>query len=94
MKKSGGAIEGYFLAGEVKFYKDLTEEKLRSIVKSKWDELALTEEFLQKRKGATFLTLIEIKKPTKFRIPVSVKKRSLSGWVVLGGESQRQIQLF
>lgn len=94
MKKSGGSIEGYFVAGEVNYYKELTPERLERIVKKYWDELALTEKFWQSKKDARFLTLIEIKRPTKFRIPVTVKKKSLSGWVVLGGESQKQIQLF
>ncbi|MBU0975420.1 MAG: hypothetical protein ABIE03_03915 [Patescibacteria group bacterium] len=94
MKKSGGAIEGYFVAGNVKFYKNLTPDKLKEIIKKNWDALALSEKFWQERVSATLLTLIDIKRPTKFRIPVTVKKRSLSGWVMLGGESQKQIQLF
>jgi hypothetical protein len=94
MKKSGGRIEGYFVAGNVHSYANLTPEKLREIVKKHWNELSLSKSFWNERKNSKYLTLIEIKKPTKFRIPVSVKKKSLSGWVCLGGESQKQIQLF
>lgn len=94
MKKSGGPIVGYFVAGRVKFFKELSTKKLEFIIKKNWDKLALDEEFWQQRKNSKFLTLVNIKSPTKLRIPVTVKKKSLSGWVVLGGESQRQIQLF
>ena len=94
MKKSGGPILGYFVAGNVKFFKDLTPRKLESTVKDNWDRLALTQKFWQKRKNSKYLTLIAITKPTKFRIPVSVKKKNLSGWVCLGGTGQSQIQLF
>lgn len=94
MKKSGGPIVGYFVAGTVQCFNDLTPNRLESIVQKYWDELALTKKFWTKRKNSRYLTLIEIKKPTKFRLPIAVKKRSLSGWVSLGGTHQSQIQLF
>jgi hypothetical protein len=94
MKKSGGPIIGYFIAGNIQFYSDLIPLKLKSIVDRYWDELALTKEFWQERKKSRYLTLIHIRKPTKFRFPISVKKSNLSGWVSLGGESQSQIRLF
>ncbi|MBN2016375.1 hypothetical protein JW766_06130 [Candidatus Dojkabacteria bacterium] len=94
MKKSGGKIVGYFVAGKVEFFHDLTPEKLRKIVKRYWDELSLSNSFWITKRHSKYLTLIEIKRPTKFRIPITVRKKDLSGWVSLGGESQRQIQLF
>jgi len=94
MKKSGGRIMGYFVAGKVEFYKDLTQNKLLTIIEKHKDELALTQEFLRTRRSSKYLTLIKITKPTKFRLPVSVKKKNMSGWVCLGGTSQSQIQLF
>jgi hypothetical protein len=94
MKKSGGRIMGYFVAGKVQFYKDLTKNKLVSITEQYKDELALTQDFLRSRMNSKYVTLIKITKPTKFRLPVSVKKKNMSGWVCLGGTSQSQIQLF
>lgn len=94
MKKSGGPIVGYFVAGKVRFFKDLTQNKLEGIVKSYWDKLVLTHEFWKLKKDSKYLSLIEITRPTKFRMPVLVKKKSLSGWVSIGGDSQKQIQLF
>jgi len=94
MKKSGGPIVGYFVAGAVTFYEPVSPERLRGIVQRYWDNLAITEEFLMARRDSKYLTIIEITKPTRFRFPVVVKKKSLHGWVGLGGESQRQIQLF
>jgi predicted transcriptional regulator len=94
MKKSGGPVVGYFVAGTVSFYNDPSKKRLSEIVKKHWDELALTEDFWKQKQNSKYLTLIEIKKPTKFRVPVSVKKHNLSGWVCLGGESQSQISLF
>jgi len=94
MKKSGGPIVGYFVAGEVKFFKDLTQNKLEKIIHKYLDQLVLTDTFWELKKNSKYLSLIEITRPTKFRIPVLVKKKSLSGWVSIGGDSQKQIQLF
>jgi len=94
MKRSGGPILGYFLAGTVHFYKDLTPQKLERIVKKYWYELALSESFWESKKNSKYLTLIKMKKPTPFRLPVTVKKSSLHGWIALGGESKSQISLF
>lgn len=94
MKRSGGPTIGYFVAGKVRFYEDLSKNKLETIVKEYWNELSLEEKFWLNRKNSKYLTLIEIKNPTKFRVPVNVRKKNLSGWIVLGGESQKQIRLF
>jgi len=94
MKKSGGPIVGYFIAGNVKFFKDLDRKRLKRIVDKYWDKLVLTKKFWSMKKFSKYLTLIEITRPTKFRIPVIVKKKNLSGWVSIGGKSQQQIQLF
>lgn len=94
MKKSGGPIIGYFIAGEIQFYSELIPNKLKEIALKYWDELAITDEFWREKKNSRYLTLVQIKKPTKFRFPISVKKKNLSGWVSLGGESQSQIGLF
>lgn len=94
MKRSGGPIIGYFIAGNIEFYSDLSPTKLKKIVKKYWGELAISNEFWKKKKSSRYLTLIKIRKPTKFRFPISVRKSNLSGWVSLGGESQSQIRLF
>lgn len=94
MKKSGGPIVGYFVVGNVEQYQNVSVKQLSKIVKKNWHDLALSEEFWAKRKDSKYLTIIEITRPTKFRFPIAVKKSSLHGWVSLGGESQKQIQLF
>lgn len=94
MKRSGGKLLGYFVAGEVKFFKDLSPIRLEKLVKKHWNKLSISEEFWKERKDAKYLTLIEITKPTKFRTAVNVVKKDLSGWVSLGGGSQRQIEMF
>jgi hypothetical protein len=94
MKKSGGPIVGYFVAGKVQFFENLDTKKLQEITSNYKDELSIPKSFQSKKRNSKYLTLIKIKRPTKFRIPVIVKKRDLSGWVCLGGESQKQIQLF
>jgi hypothetical protein len=94
MKKSGGPVIGYFVAGKIKFFEDLTKKRLNLIVKKYRNELALSNNFWDSKKESKYLTLIQITRPAKFRIPISVKKRSLSGWVSLGGDNQVQIELF
>lgn len=94
MKKSGGKTKGYFVAGQVDYYNDLPAKKLQLIIDRYWDKLAIDKNFWDKKKNSSYFTFIEIKRPTKFRIPVNIKKKNLSGWLVLGGQSQNQIQLF
>lgn len=94
MKKSGGPIVGYFVVGDVEQYQNVSVKHLGEIVRVYWYDLALTKSFWEKKKGSKYLTILEITRPTKFRFPIAVKKRSLHGWVSLGGESQKQIQLF
>lgn len=93
IKRSGGPIVGYFQAGNIIFFDDLSNKKLASIIKDRWNELAMTDNFWELKKKSKYLTLIEIKKPTKFRLPVAVKKKSLNGWIVLGGKNQEQLAL-
>ncbi len=93
MKKSGGPIVGYFVAGKVKSYANLTSKKIDKIAKENKNALSLDKDFLKSKKSAKYATLIDITRPTKFRLPVVVKKKSLHGWVTLGGESQKQIEL-
>lgn len=93
IKQSGGPVVGYFQAGDVKFYDEITPDKLKQLIKKNWNQLAMTEEFWEMKKKSKYATLIQIKKPTKFRLPVAVKKKSLNGWIVLGGKSQEQLAL-
>jgi hypothetical protein len=94
MKKSGGPVVGYFVAGKIQSFENLKQERIKEIVKKYEYELNLSEEFLKTKLNSRYLTLIEIKQPTKFRVPIIVKKRNLLGWISLGGKSESQIQLF
>lgn len=94
MKKSGGSVVGYFVAGKVTHLDNPSPNKLKQIIQKYWNELCISNGFWKAKKNSKFVTLIEIKQPTKFRIPVTVKKHGLAGWVTLGGESQKQIELF
>lgn len=93
MKKSGGPVVGYFLAGKIINIENPNKKNLKPQINMTWDNLALDKKFWSRKKKSKYATLIQIKKPTKFRIPVVVKKKSLSGWISLG-KGQKQIKLF
>lgn len=94
MKESGGPIVGYFLAGTVSFYENDDKKTINNVLEKYKDELSLPEEFDTTDPELKYLSLIEIKQPTKLRIPVKVRKTNLSGWISLDEESQKQIELF
>lgn len=94
MKKSGGPIIGFFTVGKVDHIEIVKNSQIQSLIKKYENELALDKEFIKRKLNAKFVSLIEIKRPTKFRMPVAIKKRSLSGWVTLGVDYERQLELF
>lgn len=94
MKKTGGHIIGYFVAGRIQFMEDLNPQTVKRIIGKYKNELSLSEDFISKKLSSRYVTLIEILKPTKFRMSVTVRKRNLSAWIRLGGDNQNQIQLF
>lgn len=91
MKKSGGQILGYFIAGKVKYFEKASKKVVKQVFEDFKHELAVSNEFISNKIDSKFITLIWITKPARFRVPISVKKRNMLGWVCLGTESQNQI---
>lgn len=85
---------GYFVAGDVVDFENVDSGEYEYIIEKYQSGLSLTDNFIRLKKGAKFITIIEITKPTRFRNPVGIKKHNRSGWITLGGESQKQIELF
>jgi len=93
MKQSGGKVVGFFIAGQIDEYDNPNPIKLTKLIKTNWNDLAIDQKFWNLKKSSKYFTFIKIQKPTKFRIPVIIKKRNLAGWIALSGESQKQIEL-
>jgi hypothetical protein len=95
MKQSGGSMRGYFVAGDVEDFEKVDEGIFDYVLEKYGNSLTLTQDFIDLKSNSTnYITIIEITKPTRFRNPVGIKKHDRSGWVTLGGESQKQIELF
>lgn len=84
IKRSGGAICGFFIAGSPRYFSNLRPEKIYGLEllygkKSCWD---VDPEFLNNKSGARFLTLIEIKKVIPIT-PIEISKSDRTAWSIV-----------
>lgn len=84
VKRPGGNVESLFVAGEVRFYRNITPTKLDQLNKEfgariKWD---IDPDFLKNRVDSRFLTLIDITELTRIR-PVMTQKKDKTGWAII-----------
>lgn len=84
MKKSGGKLVGQFKVGKVISFEDPGDKEsgwIRRVFKAK---LCLPPGFWRLKRGARFITLMEICLPSRFLTPpTNIKKKDRRGWVVL-----------
>ncbi|MBL1214676.1 MAG: hypothetical protein HND52_15075 [Ignavibacteriae bacterium] len=84
LKKSGGMVTGFFIAGSVKYVENLTTDVLEEI-ENEYGNLICSgydKYFWEYRKNANYATLIEIKKVRRIE-PITSEKRDRTSWVVL-----------
>ncbi len=88
VKKTGGAIEGVFEAGNVISYKHLTPEKLDEIKQKYSNDICSNSDpdFWTYRSKAKYATLVQVKKHKRIN-PFKIEKRDRRAWVVLNGNS-------
>lgn len=84
VKKSGGNIEAIFIAGRVKFFRNLTAMKIRELENRFGKEIGwgIDPDFLLNKSHAKYLTLIEISNFTKIH-PVTSGKKDKMGWSIV-----------
>lgn len=84
IKKSGGPVVGYFIAGGIEYFSNITETKIREIERNHGRQICTQYDpnFWKERERANYITLIDIKK-IKRVLPISTEKKDRTGWVVI-----------
>lgn len=92
MKKSGGPVLAYFIAGDIEYISNVTPKKIKEIEKNYGEQIGTRYDpaFWEERKKANYITLISVKKIK--RIPSFIsEKKDRTAWVVL---RQKENELF
>lgn len=95
VKKSGGAVTGLFVAGNVIYDSNLTSRKLQHVEKKYGKEICsnMDPEFWQSRSYSRYMTLIEVSKPIKL-LPFRIDKSDRTAWSILRGDNDSFPDLF
>ncbi len=83
LKKSGGKILGKVLVDNVLYYENLDGEMIGKLRKEYEKDLKTDDNFWQVHAHAHFATIIFLKKPQRFLVPIKNKKHDRRPWVVL-----------
>jgi len=85
LKKSGGDILGKAIVDNVLYYDHLRPESIAILRKEYSKELCVSDEFWQLKAKSKFATLIFLKKPERFLVPLKYKKKDRRPWVIIKG---------
>jgi hypothetical protein len=83
LKKSGGDVIGKVLADNVLYYDNLTPESIAILRKEYNRELCASDNFWFTKSKSRFGTLIFLKNPERFLVPIKIHKTDRRPWVVL-----------
>ncbi|HWY13499.1 MAG TPA: hypothetical protein VN026_19375 [Bacteroidia bacterium] len=92
IKKSGGPVLGYFIAGDIEYISNVTPAKIREIERNYGKQIGTQYDplFWEERERANYITLISVKKIKRVP-PFITEKKDRMGWVVL---RQKENELF
>jgi hypothetical protein len=84
VKRSGGNVEAIFVADNIRFFRNLTLDKVTELEKEYGGKIGwnVDPEFLSNKSGAMYLTLIGISHLTKIT-PISTEKKDKTGWSIV-----------
>jgi hypothetical protein len=84
VKRSGGSIEGIFVAENIQFFRNLTADKVGQLESEYGKKIGwnLDPEFLSNKSGARYLTLIGISHLAKIG-PIAAEKKDKTGWAIV-----------
>ncbi len=88
LKETGGPIKGEATAKEVKYYTDLTPEKIMKIIEEHKEGLMIKEDFLDTKINSKYLTLIFLSNVKKYIPEIPFVKKDRRAWVVLSHGQQ------
>jgi len=82
-KESGGPVRGQFIAGPVLSFHNVDDRKMREIAAQYGTAICANADlnFWRDRWGKSYVTLIAVTAPTRYRLPKQVHKRDRRGWV-------------
>jgi len=90
VKKSGGQISGFFIAGKIIRYSNLNDKKREEIREKYGHDICsfLDPDFWQKRKECKYATLARVSNYYPIS-PIDDNKKDRRGWVILNEKSLR-----
>ena len=74
---------GFLIADNVLYYDNLTPESIAILRKEYSKELCVDDDFWQRKSSSRFGTLIFLKAPERFLVPIKINKKDRRPWVVL-----------
>jgi len=83
LKKSAGDIIGQAIVDNVLYYDNLKPQSVAVLRKEYSTELCVGEEFWQRKAKSNYATLIFLKKPKRFVIPLKFHKKDRRPWVII-----------
>lgn len=81
VKQSGGAVIGYFYAGDCLFF-DFKEDDINEVFKKYRAPLCIDDEFIKTKQNSNYATLITVGKYQKCE-PFKINKKGMSPWMIL-----------
>ena len=92
VKKNGGPVVGFFIAGDVKYYSNLDKHKINEIERMYSDSICAKydPEFWVNRYKSNYVTLVDVEEFRKTK-PYRINKRDRSGWVVVKNRAESTI---
>lgn len=81
LKQSSGPVKGKASVKEVRFYRDLTPEKIENIHLEYNNEILGDDDYWQSRMDCRYCTLIWLRNIVKLD-PFPVKNRTRQGWII------------
>lgn len=91
LKKSGGDVIGKVIADNVLYYDNLTPESIAILRKEYGKELCVNDNFWQTKSKSRYGTLIFLKKPERFLVPIKIHKKDRRPWVIMEKWKDREL---
>lgn len=95
LKKTGGAVMGFFIAGDISYYPNL-DSKILNKIESLYGKAICAQyddNFWEDRSKANYATLVQVKKLKRMN-PFHIEKKDRMSWVVLRKNDQLTLFTF
>jgi len=83
LKQSGGEIIGRVEVDNVLFYENLDGEAIGKLRKEYGKEMCVGDDYWKEKSSATVASIIFLKNPQRFLMPLKSKKKDRRSWVLM-----------